>query len=156
MTQATQLSPRQQFTPLRDRLGEQPGLPSLDLLAPDAVEQACRGCEHAWRERIYTPWVTLGLFLSQVLSDDHSCDDAVERLQKFRYDRGLPAVSPATASYCEARRRLPERVIWDLVRRTGHAAHRRAEDAWLFRGRSVKVVDGITVTMPDTPANQAA
>jgi hypothetical protein len=156
MTQATPLCPRQQFTPLRDRLGEQPGLPFLELLAPDAVEQACRGCDHAWRERTYTPWVTLGIFLSQALSDDHSCDDAVERFQKFRYDRGLPAVSPATASYCEARRRLPEAVIWDLVHRTGHAIHRRAEDAWLFRGRSVRVVDGTTVTMPDTPANQAA
>ena len=48
--------------------------------------------------RIYTPWITLSLFLSQVLADDHSCDQAVDRFQKFRYDQGLPAVAPDTAA----------------------------------------------------------
>ena len=111
---------------------------------------------NSWPVEVYTPWITLGIFLSQVLSHDHSCDDAVERFQKFRYDRGLPAVAPGTGSYCEARQRLPEELIWDLVRRTGQAIHRRAEDDWLFHGRSVQIIDGSTVVMPDTPENQAA
>jgi hypothetical protein len=51
---------------------------------------------------------------------------------------------------------LPEALIWDLVRRTGHAIHHQAKGTWLFHGRAVKIVDGSTVTMPDTPANQAA
>lgn len=156
MVQLTHPSPCQPFETLRDGLGDQSGLPFLDLLSPASVDQACREREHPWRERIYTPWVTLGIFLSQVLSDDQSCDDAVEHLQKFRYDRGLPAVAPGTSSYCEARGRLPESLVWDLVRRTGRAVHQRARVAWLFHGRSVQVVDGTTVTMPDTPENQAA
>ena len=139
-----------------NQLKQQQGLPFLKLLSRALVEDACRHCNHPWRERIYTPWITLGLFLSQVLSDDHSCDDAVERFQKFRYDQGLPAVAPETTSYCEARRRLPEELTWDLVRRTGQAIQRQAEDAWLFHGRAVKIIDGSTVTMPDTPENQAA
>jgi len=113
-------------------------------------------CGHLWRERIYTPWITLSLFLSQVLSDDHSCDDAVDRFQKARYDQGLPAVGTETGSYCEARRRLPETVLWDLVRRIGQAIHQAAKDSWRFHGRPVKILDGSTVVMPDTPANQAA
>ncbi len=156
MAPLTHPSPRQPFDSLRDQLGQQPGLPFLDLLSRDAVEQACRRCEHPWRERTYTPWITLGLFLSQVLSDDHSCDDAVDRFQKFRYDRDLPAVATRTSSYCEARRRLPEPLIWELARRTGRAIHQQARDDWLFHGRPVQVVDGSTVTMPDTPENQAA
>ena len=156
MPQATPPSPRQQFDSLRNQLGGQQGLPFLRLLSRDLVEQACRLCNHSWRERIYTPWITLGIFLSQILSDDHSCDDAVERFRKFRYDRGLPAVAPETSSYCEARRRLPEGLTWDLVRRTGQAIQHQAQDAWLFHGRSVQIVDGSTVTMPDTPENQAA
>ncbi|HSQ58329.1 MAG TPA: IS4 family transposase [Gemmata sp.] len=156
MTQATPPSPPQQFDSLRNQLGTQQGLPFLTILARALVEQACRRCHHAWRERIYTPWITLGIFLSQVLSDDHSCDDAVERFQKFRYDQGLPAVAPETSSYCEARQRLPEELAWDLVRRTGQSIHHQAKDTWLFHGRSVKVIDGSTVTMPDTPENQAA
>ena len=156
MTQATPTSPRQQFDSLRNQLAKQERLPFLKILSRALVEQACRLCHHPWRERIYTPWITLGIFLSQILSDDHSCDDAVERFQKFRYDQGLPAVAPETSSYCEARQRLPEELTWELVRRTGQSIHHQAENAWLFHGRSVKVIDGSTVTMPDTPENQAA
>lgn len=156
MAQATDPSPRQQFDSLRHQLREQQGLPFLKVLSRDMVEHACRLGHHPWRERVYTPWITLGIFLSQVLSADHSCDDAVERFQKFRSDRGLPAVAPETSSYCEARQRLPEALTWDLVRRTGQAIHRQAEGAWLFHGRPVQVVDGSTVIMPDTPENQAA
>ena len=59
------------------------------------------------------------------------------------------------SSYCEARQRLPERVIWDLVRRPGNRSIKRQTTSWLFHGRSVKIVDGSTVIMPDTPRNQA-
>jgi hypothetical protein len=156
MAQVTHPSPRQPFESLYRQLRDRQGLPFLQLLSRDTVERACWSCNHPWRERIYTPWITLGIFLSQVLSDDHSCDDAVDRFQKFRSDRGLPAVAPDTSSYCEARQRLPEALFWDLVRRIGQAIHRRAERAWLFHGRPVQVVDGSTVTMPDTPENQAA
>jgi hypothetical protein len=156
MAHPTHPAPRLQFDSLRHELDEQPGLPFLGLLARDTVEQVCRRCHHPWRERVYTPWITLGIFLSQVLADDQSCDDAVERFQKFRADHGLPAVAPKTTSYCEARQRLPEGLIWELVHRTGQAIQRRAEGGWLFHGRSVQIVDGSTVTMPDTPENQAA
>lgn len=134
MTQATPPSPPQQFDSLRNQLGKQQGLPFLKFLARALVEEACRLCNHPWRERIYTPWITLGIFLSQILSDDHACDDAVERFQKFRYDQGLPAVAPETSSYCEARQRLPEELAWDLVRRTGKSIHHQAKDTWLFHG----------------------
>ena len=156
MAQSTAASSRHPFDSLRNQLDQEEGLPFLKILSRPLVEEACRQCGHLWRERIYIPWITLGIFLSQVLSDDHSCDDAVDRFQKFRYDQGLPAVSPQTSSYCEARQRLPERLAWDLVRRAGQAVHRAAKADWLFHERPVKIVDGTTVTMPDTPENQAA
>ena len=156
MTQALLPAARPHFDALRNQLGNHQGLPFLELLSRPLVEQACRQCCHPFRDRVYTPWITLGIFLSQTLSDDQSCDDAVERFQKFRYDQGLPAVGPRTASYCEARQRLPEELLWDLGRRAGRAILRRAEDHWLFHGRVVQIVDGSTVTMPDTPENQAA
>ena len=141
---------------LRIRLRLAPGLPFLDLLSPALVEESCRRILHPWRKRIYTPWITLSLFLAQVLSDDHSCDDAVDRLQKYRHDHGFTAVASHTGSYCEARQRLPENLFWDLVRRTGRSIHQQAKASWLFHGRSVKIVDGSTVVMPDTAANQKA
>jgi hypothetical protein len=156
VAQSTTPAKRDQFESVRNRLDRQEGLPFLDILSPNTVVQACRSNNHTWRKRIYTPWITLGVFLSQILSDDHSCDDAVSRLQKYRYDRGLPAVGTETTSYCEARQRLPENLFWDLVRRVGETIHRSAKASWLFRGRPVKIIDGSTVVMPDTAANQAA
>src|SRR5690242_1548654 len=156
MAQSTTPAPRPTFATARDQLARHNGLPFLALLARPVVAAACRAVHHTWRERVYTPWITLSLFLSQVLSEDHSCDEAVDRFQKARYDRGLPPVSPETTSYCEARARLPEGLFWELVHGTGRTIHEKADRSWLFHGRAVKIVDGSTVVMPDTAANQAA
>jgi hypothetical protein len=51
-------------------------------------------------------------------------------------------VADDTASYCEARKRLPEEVVWDLAHRSGQAIHDKADAKWLFQGRPVKVLDG--------------
>jgi hypothetical protein len=76
MAQATDSSLPQQFAPQRRRLADQQGLPFLEVLSRPLVAQACRASNHTWRDRIYTLWITLGIFLSQALSDDHSYDDA--------------------------------------------------------------------------------
>lgn len=156
MAQSTARPTDRQFSSVRDQLKQHEGLPFLRLLARNLIEAACRDCYYFWRERIYTPSITLAVFLSQILSDDHSCDDAVDRFQKYRYDCGLPRVATSTASYCEARQRLPEALFWDLVRRVGRSIQQTADPAWLFHGRAVKIADGSTVLLPDTPENQAA
>ncbi len=155
MDQFTFDSSNGQAEAVRDQLARQTGLPFLELLSATEVESACRAWNHRWRNRIYTPWITLSMFLSQILSSDHSCGDALERFQKYRKDCGLPPVTDDTTSYCEARQRLPEQVVWELARRSGQASHQKAEARWLFRGRVVKLLDGSTVIMPDTEANQA-
>jgi hypothetical protein len=67
---------------VRNQFDEQTGLPFLEVLSVSEVESACRAWNHRWRNRIYTPWITLGMFLSQILSSDHSCGDALKRFQK--------------------------------------------------------------------------
>ena len=156
MVQSTSAAASSKFATVRDQLDQSEGLPFLEHLSPELVEESCRESNHSWRERIYSPLITLSIFLSQILSDDHSCDDAIDRFQKFRYDRDLPPVSTETTSYCQARRRLPESVIWNLLRRTGQSIQETAKSSWLFHGRTVKIVDGSTVIMPDTPENQKA
>jgi Transposase DDE domain len=138
-----------------NRFAQQSGLPFLEFLSASEVESVCRARNHRWRNRVYTPWITLGMFLSQILSSDQSCGDALERFQKWRADRELPPVADDTVSYCEARQRLPEQVIWDLARCSGRSIHDKANVEWLFQGRPVKLLDGSTVVMPDTEANQA-
>jgi hypothetical protein len=107
------------------------------------------------RDRIFTPLVTFALFLAQILSDDHSCQGAVDRLIAWRAARGLPPCSPDTGGYCKARQRLPETLLPRLVRETADRLGEHAPNAWLFHSRPVTLVDGSTVSMPDTPENQA-
>ena len=155
MVQSTSPSKSDQAGAVRNRLAEQSGLPFLELLSASLVESVCRAWNHRWRKRIYTPWITLSMFLSQIVSSDQSCADALERFQKYRADQNLPPVTDDTVSYCEARQRLPEEAIWDLARRSGQSIHDNADAEWLFLGRPVKLLDGSTVLMPDTEANQA-
>jgi hypothetical protein len=108
------------------------------------------------RDRIFTPAVTAALFLAQVLCDDRSCRATVARLLAWRAGRGLPACSPDAGGYCKARRRLPEALLPRLARQAADRLRAHAPPRWLFHGRRVVIVDGTTVSMPDTPANQAA
>jgi hypothetical protein len=107
------------------------------------------------RDRIFTPLVTLSLFLCQLLSDEHTCLPVVARLLAWRTARGLPACSADTGGYCKARQRLPETLLPRLVRQTADGLQDKAPEAWLFHGRRVALADGSTVSMPDTLANQA-
>jgi hypothetical protein len=107
------------------------------------------------RDRLFTPLITLSVFLSQLFSDDHTCLPAVARLLAWRTARGLPPCSPDTGGYCKARQRLPETLLPRLVRDTADGLQDKAPQDWLFHGRRVVLADGSTVSMPDTPENQA-
>jgi hypothetical protein len=131
-------------------------LPFHDILDADMVKSVLAEEGVTFNECIYTPSVTLCVFLSQVLDPDHSCRAAVARLIVWlAIHRRKPCV-PETNSYCEARQRLPLGVVTRLVRRTGRGIDGRAADAWLWKGRRVALVDGTTASMPDTPENQRA
>ena len=131
-----------------------PALPLGEAWEHLNVEQVLREEGLRWRERLFTPQVTLWTFLWQVLSPDGSCREAVSRLRAYLVMQGQQAVSPRTGSYCKARQRLPERVLARLTRESGHQLSAQAAPAWHWKGHRVKVVDGSTVSMPDTPANQ--
>ena len=68
---------------------------------------------------------------------------------------GLEACSPNTASYCNARARLPTAVLRCLARRTAQQLQDSLPDEWKWNGRNVFIVDGSHVSMPDTQENQA-
>ena len=141
---------------IRRRLRQDEGLPFSQLLTPERVQRALDALGVKFRKRVYTPIVTLWTFLSQALAADHSCLDAVARVLAWRLSQGLAPCSTDTTSYCTARQRLPVELLQTLVRDSGRELEGTAERAWLWKERHVKSVDGTTVTMPDTPENQAA
>lgn len=126
-----------------------------DVLSADVLSHAVEDEVGIYRERIYSPLVTLSMFVSQNLSADGACQDAVARGLSERVCGGRAACSVNTGPYCKARQRLPEGLVWRLLREVGQHLTQNSPAHWNFRGRIVKIVDGTTVSMPDTVANQA-
>ena len=106
------------------------------------------------RERIYPPLDTLRLFVGQVLSADRACQDVVGRRLSERIARGESVSALGTSSYCDARQRLPITLPVMLGTLIGERLEAMTPSAWRWQSRSVKLFDGTTVTMPDTPSNQ--
>jgi hypothetical protein len=105
--------------------------------------------------RVYNTSVTLWVFLSQVMSIHHGCVSAVAKLLTYRVANGQRACSASTGAYCIARDKLDESAMHRLVTSSGQAIEAKIPDQWLWLGHRVITADGATVTMADTPENQA-
>ena len=106
-------------------------------------------------DTVYSLPVVVWMFLSQVLSDDHSCRETVARLNAWRVGCDKPPVSPDTARYCTVRNELSEIGCQRLVESTARQIDEQTPSKWRWLGHRVCVVDGTTVTMPDTGENQS-
>jgi hypothetical protein len=140
---------------VRARFARNEGLPFADILTEASIREVLNENGVQYRDRVYSPVTTIWGFLSQVLSEDHSCRDAVSRIIAHRAANGITVCSPNTASYCNARSRIPASVLSTLATRTAEELHTSVGDRWKWNGRSVFILDGSSVSMPDTPENQA-
>jgi hypothetical protein len=147
---------RQQVQFLRRQFLQNGDLPFTDILTEKVVAQALTALSKDWLDRIFSPLVTLWVFLGQVLSADHSCRAAVARLIAHRLARGQSPCSAQTGAYCQARKRLPVKFFSSTACLVGRALDAKAKQRWLWKGRRVYMFDGTTVTMPDTAKNQKA
>src|SRR3954469_5276981 len=146
---------RAQVNFLRRQFLQDGDLPFTNVLTEDVLTQALADIT-GWLDRIFSPLVTLWVFLGQVLSADHSCRAAVARLIAHRLAQGQSPCSAETGAYCQARQRLPEPFFAEVARQTGQALEADVDPQWLWHGRHVYLFDGTTVTMPDSPENQQA
>lgn len=103
------------------------------------------------RKRIYTAEITFWAFLSQIFSADGTCAEAVKKVLAYLSATGREACYN-TAAYCQARTRLAEQKLRQWVGSSGEHFEREAATTW--RGHRVRIVDGSSVTLLDTPANQ--
>ena len=155
MAQSTAPRLRFQIFQFQRRAAAQPEL-GVDGILPEAtIEQVLKEEGACWKKKFYTPWLTFWAFFWQALSSDHSCRAALKRIAAWMAWRGEKLDDDEdTGPYCKARARLPEAVPFRLMRSLGHKLHEAVPADWLWCGRRVKVVDGTTVSMPDTEANQ--
>jgi len=130
------------------------------FLPAETVRRAMSSEGIKFRKCLFTPVVTLWVFLAQVLSPDGSCREAVAKLLAFLAGQGTPTptgdecANPETGLYCKARKRLPERLVSRLAKDAGKQLHDRYPAGRLLGGRKVKFADGTTCSMPDTVENQ--
>src|ERR1700716_2730688 len=120
---------------LRRQFLQDGDLPFTDVLSEDLVAQTLTAVGVFWKDRIYTPLVTLWVFLSQVLSADHSCRAAVARLIAYLVSRREKPCSAQTGAYCQARERLPEKFFSDVACSVGRALDAEVDPRWLWKGR---------------------
>src|SRR4051794_2181066 len=141
---------------VRARFTSSQGLPFAEVLTEADILEVLDEHKVEYRDRLVAPLTTIWGFLSQVLSDDHSCRDAVARVVAHRAASGLGLCSPNAASYCNARKRLPTGVLRALAKRTAGQLQDGLPRQWKWHGRDVFIADGSHVSMPDTPQNQEA
>ncbi|MBI3067506.1 MAG: IS4 family transposase [Betaproteobacteria bacterium] len=146
---------REAVARFRRQFGDQPTRAMRKVLPADVLAAAVEEEVGAFRERVYPPMTTLGLFIGQALSPNGACQDAVARRLSERCARGEAGCSLSTGPYCKARQRLPLGLISRLAEAVGETLERASPRQWKWRGRSVKLLDGATVSMPNTPSNQS-
>ena len=124
-------------------VSNEPGLPPTEGDANDDV--------------IYTTPVTLWAFLSQVLhrAEQRCCAAAVARVIVLCVALGREPCADNTGAYCRARARLPLVWVQRLTYHIADTAEAQVPEAWLWKGKHVYLIDGTTVSTPDTAALQA-
>lgn len=106
------------------------------------------------RKQKFPPAETVSMFVGQALNDNRSCQYAVDQSAVKRVLAGTPPCSTDTGSYCRARQRLSQDMLFNLTSHLSLLIDEKVPDDWRWKGRKVKIVDGTTVSMPDTELNQ--
>jgi len=67
---------REQFGFLRRQFLQEGELPFTTVLFEETISPALQEVNACWKDRIFSPLMTVWVFLGQVLSIDHSCRGA--------------------------------------------------------------------------------
>jgi len=133
------------------------GLPFRAVLTTTQIEQAAAAEKvsfGAGADDVYSVPLTLWAFIAQVVSDQKSCVAAVARVLVLLTTLGRKPCGAGTGAYCKARAKLPEHFLQRLACDVGRQLEDETPQVWRWHGHRVLLVDGSTLSMPDTPAHQ--
>ena len=120
---------------------------------PKALLQPSVDKAHS-RRRVFSKENTFWAFFSQVIDADGGCKEVVRKIQAYATVNALKLPASSTSAYCQARKKLEQFELMNILRHTAQRLDSMPERGFL-KGRRVVVVDGTGISMPDTPANQA-
>lgn len=99
--------------------------------------------------------ITVDLMVMQAMSTDKSYTNTVARLNAERQARGRVPVGTGTGSYTKACARIPKGMLNEMAFMCGSNMEIAVPLEWRWHGKRVFMVDGSTMKMADTEANQA-
>jgi len=145
------------FDTLAAAFADNAELPFANLLAHEDLQRLAQTHHAHFGETANATWsvaLTLWAFLSQCLSTSKTCTAAVARVIVLVTATGGQSPSANNGAFCKARAKLPVEMLHDLTTDVGRRLSRQTPSGWLWQGRHVKLVDGTTLSGPDTEANQ--
>jgi len=105
------------------------------------------------RRRLFSKENTFWGFFSQILNADSGCSEVVRKFHAFAASQSITLPSTSTSAYCQARQKLEETDLENILSHTSKQLLQR-EITHALDNRRVVVVDGTGVSMPDTVENQ--
>lgn len=106
------------------------------------------------RDRVFSLRLTFECFIWQMLQPQTACREVVRQVQALCRLNGWGPIAQGDSAYVQARQRLPRERLEQALTATAEAARVRAGQAGALQGRPVKVADGATTQLADTPENQ--
>jgi len=117
-------------------------------LSDAAIGTICSNLGHRWRDRQLPPPVMVRSMIHRSLHPNHSIRATLVHLAAWNPRN---ASTPTDSAWCQARSRLPEELLPQLLERSAERLARMAGPQYHYRGRPVYIHDGSTVSMPDEP-----
>ena len=115
------------------------------FLNEDMINQACFQTGHTWRKRVLTPFVIIHWFLQQILLQNTA----------LKHISLLANRSFTDSAYCQARQKLPLKVFELLLAKLLSSLQLHTKSDGLWNGHRTFLIDGSSVSMPDTPELQS-
>jgi len=124
------------------------------LLPQNKIEQVCAEVHYLWRDRVFSPAVTVLHMILAALWPEESFNASWQvqwAAVASRYPE-LAGQSPSRGTVSKARKRLPLAVWEKLFAYISETAQAWGEAFAYWRGHRVVLLDGTCVSMPDEPA----
>jgi len=126
----------------------------LGAFLPVSALQNNRAKDHC-RERVYPLRRVFWCWIWQILQANTACREVVRQVQMIFCLYGQ-TIDEGTSAYCQSRSKIPLVLLQRFLKASACAAQRLVPRPTLLQGRALKALDGSSVRLADTAANQKA
>ena len=149
-------SEQDSFTKKKAKLSKLPTGALAKLAEPLLEPEFMTSISQSKRRRIYDDVSVFWAWIGQILESNSSCNSAVQEISSSRRLADLKRPSAATGAYCRARERLSIGFLEKVAERLHQRISENIDANNLWGGLELKAIDGSSVQLLDTPANQEA